>query len=158
MKIYNFSDLTEFYIMIQWGSGLFEYSINDEVIFSGHINFINKFDLNAKPENLKIIDKTSDDFQGCVSKEELYVTLKNDGYNLGDNFKNIMNFEVYKNNIQGSVTWENDWIYFLDGLLKFPILGHVGTHQLEGPVSIRKIIINPTEINKYTIKGIYVNI
>jgi len=103
---------------------------------------------------LKIIDKTSDDFQGCVSKEELYVTLKNNGYNLGDNFKNIINLEVYKSNIQGSIIWENDWIYFIDGLLKFPMLRNVGTNQLEAPVSIRQIIINPTEINKYTIKGI----
>jgi len=144
--------------MIQWGSGLFEYSLNDEVIFSGQISFIKDLNLNLRPENSKIIDKTSSDFQGCVSKEELYVILKQNGYNLGCNFKNITNFDVYKNNIQGSVKWENDWIYFLDGLLKFPLLENLGIRQLKAPVSIRKIIIIPTVFNKYTTKGIYVNI
>lgn len=84
--------------------------------------------------------------------------MKNNGYNLGDNFKSIIHFDVYKNNIQGSVKWENDWIYFLNGLLEFPLLENLGICQLEAPVSIRQIIINPNVFNKCTVKSIYVNI
>jgi len=138
--------------MIQWGSGLFEYNFNDEVIFSGQISFKDDLNLIEKPEN----DKKSNNFQGCISNEELYAILKKNGYNLGDNFKNITHLDVYKNNIQGLVKWENDWIYFLDGLLKFPLLDNLGTHQTEAPVSIRQLVINPIMFNKYTKKGIYI--
>jgi len=139
--------------MIQWGSGHFEYYLNDEVIFSGQISFINNEHLNVKTENTIESDTTSDNFQECVLKDEIYEIFKNNGFNLGDNFKNITKFNIYKKYIQGNIRWENDWIYFLDGLFKFPILRNLGTYPIETPISIRQISINPTTYKTNTVKG-----
>jgi len=88
-----------------------------------------------------------------VSKDEIYAILENNGYDLGENFKNITNFNVYRKNIQGHVKWKNDWVYFLDGLLKFPILEDLGTCHIEAPVSIRQISIVPAMFEKNTGEG-----
>lgn len=99
-----------------------------------------------------ILNKT---FQGYVSKEEMYSFFENNGFYLGGNFKNITNFNVYKNNVQGYVEWKDDWIYFLDGVLKFPILENLDICYTEAPIYIRQIIIDPLAFNKHTKKGLY---
>lgn len=132
--------------MIQNASGFFEYIINDEIILSGHIcNFDNK-NLNSKLEVPKISNNLLNDFQGCISKYELYYILEENGYQLGDNFKNITNLNVYKKKIEGYVQWTNDWIYFLESLLKFPLFENLNISHIETPVSIRQININPALI------------
>jgi len=139
--------------MIQWGTGHFEYYLKDEVIFSGQISFINNEKLNKKTENTIESDITSGNFQECILKDEIYEIFKNNGFSLGDNFKNITKFNIYKKYIQGNIRWKNDWIYFLDGLFKFPILKNLGTYPIETPISIRQISINPTMYKKYIVKG-----
>lgn len=106
-----------------------------------------------KTEKIIALDITSDEFQGCVLEEEIYAVFENNGFNLGDDYKNITKFDIYKNCIQGNIKWKNDWIYFLDGLLKFPILENLGTCPIETPISIRQISINPTMFTKNNEKG-----
>ncbi|CAH1725990.1 unnamed protein product [Aphis gossypii] len=151
------NNVAEGNLMIQWGSGHFEYYLNDEVIFSGQISFINNENLNMKTENTIESDTTSDNFQECVLKDEIYEIFKNNGFNLGDNFKNITKFNSYKKYIQGNIKWKNDWIYFLDGLFKFPILQNLGTYPIETPISIRQMSINPTLYKTNTVKDVCVN-
>lgn len=139
--------------MIQWGSGLFEYTFNDEVILSGKIGYLHDIDLNTTSDETITLNKIIEDFQGSVSNDEIYAILENSGYSLGDNYKNIVNFDVYKKNIQGYVKWENDWIYFLDGLLKFPLLEHLNMCYTEAPVSIRQISIAPKMFEKKSEKS-----
>lgn len=139
--------------MIQWGSGYFEYNLNDEVIFSGQISFLDNVHLNTKTEKTIALDIISDEFQECILGEEMYAVFENNGFNLGENFKNITKFDIYKNYIQGNIKWKNDWIYFFDGLFKFPILENLGTCPIETPISIRQISINPTIFNENTEKG-----
>eukprot|EP00102_Acyrthosiphon_pisum_P016442 XP_008187406.1 PREDICTED: fatty acid synthase-like [Acyrthosiphon pisum] len=144
-------------IMIQWGSGHFEYNLNDEVIFSGQISFLNNVHSNINTKKIMELDVTSDEFQGCVLEEEIYAVFENNGFNLGDDYKNITKFDIYKNYIQGNIKWKNDWIYFLDGLLKFPILEHLGTCPIETPISVRQISINPTMFKTNNEKDVSVN-
>lgn len=40
MELFNFVGPNKCYLMIQWGSGNFEYSFNNEIIFTGRIKFI----------------------------------------------------------------------------------------------------------------------
>lgn len=141
-----FTDLSHHFLMIQWGTGNFEYSINDVTILSGKIRFMENTDLEKKFENTTTFDKTSDDFLEYVLKDEIYALLEHNGYNLGDNFKNISDLKIYKNNIQGNVKWINDWIYLLDGILKFPLFENMSAYLLESPVFIREILINPLKI------------
>lgn len=139
--------------MIQSASGLFEYYLDNEVIFSGQISFIKNKDFNIQLGNPIDLDITSHDFLGTVFNTEMYDILENRGLNVGDNFKNIIKFKVYKNYIQGYVKWTNDWIYFLDCLLKFPLLETLGTCQIEVPVSIREISITPAKFISNTEKS-----
>jgi len=134
--------------MIQRGSGLLEYNLDDEVILSGKIGFLHDMDLNVVSDKSTAFNRTSDDFQESEPKDEIYAILENNGYNLGENFKSITNFNLYRKNIQGYVKWKNDWVYFSDGLLKFPILESFGTCNIEAPVSIRQISIVPTMFEK----------
>lgn len=140
--------------MIQCGTGLFEYTLDNEIICTGQIGFmLNNDDLIAHPETSSDLDKMSDNFQWSISKDEVYDVLEKIGYNLGDNFKNITSFNVYKKIIQGHVAWENDWIYFMDGLFKIPLIGDIGVCHLEAPVYIRQICIDPETFEKRTKKG-----
>jgi len=139
--------------MIQWGSGLFEYSIDDEVILSGRISSLKHNSLNPKTGKSFTSDNVADNFQECVSKDEIYAVLANNGYDLGDNFKNMTNLNVYKNDVRGNVSWKNDWIYFLDGLLKFPLIENLGTCRTEAPVSVRQISITPATLGNNTATG-----
>lgn len=139
--------------MIQWGTGLFEYNLNDEIILSGQVNYLHDDNLKTISEEPISSNRSIKDFYGCVPKNEIYTSLENIGYNLSNNFMNIINVNVFKKNIQGYVQWKNDWIYFLDGLLKFPLLENLDTCQLEAPVFIRNITINPTIFNDVIEKG-----
>jgi len=140
--------------MIQLGSGIFECDVDNKVILSGEIRFLNDIVLGSTEEKSKHLDKTTDDFHCNVSENEIYSILKNNGFNLG--FKNITNLNIYKHFIQGSVKWENDWINFLEGLLKFPFLEHLGTGPIEIPVYIREIYINPALFENRSEKGTYI--
>lgn len=139
--------------MIQWGSGQFEYSLNDEVIFSGQIGFLTDENSIKNPEKSTELCKTSDDYQGSVSKEEIYNLMENHGYDLGDNFKNITNIDFYKQDIQGYVEWNNDWIYFMDSLLKIPSMDDLDVRRPEAPISVRQICINPAMFEKKPKRG-----
>jgi len=117
--------------MIQLGSGVFECNIDSEIIrrlLSGELQFLNNKALCSTEEKLLHFDETSDDSLLNVSEHEIYSILENNGFNLG--FKNITNFNIYKNIIQGYVRWENDWINFLEGLFKFPYLEHLCTENV----------------------------
>ncbi|CAI6347084.1 unnamed protein product [Macrosiphum euphorbiae] len=149
------TDSSDYSITIQLGSGLFECDVDNEVILSGEIRFLNHIDLSSTEEKSIHLDKTTDDFHANISENEIYSILKNNGFNLG--FKNITNYKMYKNNIQGSVKWENDWIHFLEGLLKFPFLEHLGTGPIEIPVYIREMYINAALFENRSEKDISVN-
>lgn len=62
---------------------------------------------------------------------------------------------MYKNNVEGYVKWQNDWIYFLDNLLKFPLLENVDTRFNEAVTSIRQIKVDPKTFDKKTEGGTY---
>lgn len=144
--------------MIQLGSGLFEYTLDNEVIFSGQIEFLHKNDMICQTSKKAVsLDSKSDDFHGSVSKDEIYNIFENNGFNSNNNFKNITNIDIYKNNIQGCVKWKNDWIYFMDGLLTFPLIENLDTNDTQAPFLIRQISIVPMIFNSNEEEGKHEN-
>jgi len=141
--------------MVQLGSGVFECSVDNEFILSGQIRFLNDTNLGSTEDKSTHLDKTLDDFYLNVSENEIHSILKNNRFNLG--FKNIKNFKIYKDKIQGSVKWNNDWINFLEGLFKFPYLEHLGTGSIEIPVYIREMCIIPSLFESHLEKGTYID-
>lgn len=143
--------------MIQSGSGYFEYTLDNKVIFSGQIEFLHKNDISTISKKTISLDLKSDDFYGFISKDEIYKNLENNGFTLKNNFKNITNLEMYRNNIQGYIKWKNDWIYFLDGLLKFPVFENLVSCHTQTPYFIRQISIVPTIFNSNVEEGKHKN-
>lgn len=141
--------------MIQRGSGHFEYNINNKVVFTGQIKFFDTTDSNTKSVQLFNLDKTHN-YKQYILKDEIYTQLENKGYCLGKNYKNIVMSSYSEKEIQGYVEWKNDWIYFLDGLLKFTLLEHLETDQLIAPVSIREMIISPKKFKNIINKGKFI--
>lgn len=139
--------------MIHLGSGHFEYNVDDEIVLSGQISSLHDKTFNLQLEKSTYLDMASDDFLGSVFNDEIYTVLENSGLNLGDKFKNIIKFEMNTKNIQGYIKWTNDWIYFLDGLLKFPLLQNLGTSNVEAPIYIRQLSIIPAMFKSNTEKG-----
>lgn len=130
--------------MIQRGSGNFEYITDEKIVLSGQISFLRQNNLVTESEKLVTTSKSIDDFQeDIILKDEVYEILENKGYKLGDSFKNITSYKVHKNNIRGFVKWKNDWIYFLEGLIKFSSLNDLDSVHTKAPVSIRQISVNP---------------
>jgi len=138
--------------MIQLGSGVFECNINDKFVLSGEIRFLNNVTLPILTQEKSVnLDETSNDIFYNVSENEIYSILENNGFNLG--FENITQLQIYKNKIQGSIKWENDWINFLEGLFKIPFVEHLGTGPIEIPVYIRELCINPALFENRLYKG-----
>lgn len=142
--------------MIQRGSGHFEYNIDNKIVFTGRIMFFDTTDSNTKSVQLFNLDKTHDNYEGYVLKDEIYTQLENKGYCLGKNYKNIVMSKYSEKEIQGYVEWKNDWIYFLDGLLKFTLLENLETGQLNAPVSIREMTISPAKFKNIINKGKFI--
>lgn len=140
--------------MIQIGTGHFEYNIDNELIASGQIRFLNEKDFDTKSIKPLILDKISNTYEGHLYEDEIYAMLKNNGYCLGNNYKNIIKLDNSEKLIQGYVKWTNDWVYFIDGLLKFTLLDDLNTHKVNAPVSIREIKINPAIFKNISDKGI----
>lgn len=142
--------------MVQRGSGLFEFNCNKKIICSGQIQYLlQDNDLDVLPKKSLQLDTTAEHFLEYALKEEIYSVFEDNGYNLGDNYKNITNYRVYENIIQGCVKWKNDWIYFLDGLLKFPLLENLSNNCMNGPISVRDIVILPNAFNNTTEQGTF---
>jgi hypothetical protein len=137
--------------MIQTGSGNFQCIIDNEIILTGQVGYlIDNDDLISMTS--MTLNINSEDFQGSLPSAELYDTLEKNGFNFKNGYKNIDSCEIYKNNIQGYINWENDWIYFLDGLMKFPMLENIEKCSTEAPVSIRQISIVPKMVEHSTEK------
>jgi len=132
--------------MIQPGTGNFEYNIDDEIVLSGKVSYSRGDDCTT--ETAEQTPNTLD-FEERLFKHEIYAALEKVGFHLGDNFKNLTDFRVNDYNIRGCVTWNNDWVYFLDGLFKVPLLRNFGTCQMDAPVSVRQINITPATFGKY---------
>lgn len=142
--------------MVQRGSGLFEFNCNDKTICSGQIQYLMQDnDLDVLPKKTLQLDTTVEHCLEYAMKEEIYSVFEDNGYNLGDNFKNITNYKVNENIIQGCVKWKNDWIYFLDGLLKLSLLEDLSKNCMKSPIAIRNIIILPSTFDNITEKGIF---
>lgn len=141
--------------MIQYGSGCFECNIDNKLVFSGQIRFSDETDLNTKLTQSTSSDQLNNAHEGFLLKNEIYTMFENNGYCLGDNYKNILNVNISENRIQGHVKWMRDWVYFIDGLLSFTLLEDLETQKLNAPICIREIKINPAIVQNVSEKGMY---
>lgn len=146
-------DPTNINLMIQKGSGLFEASHKNQLILTGQISILK--DLNVQPEipTASENETTEKCIQGMTSKNELYTIFKNNRYELGNNYKNIKDFKMFENEICGHIEWQNDWIYFLEGLLKLSVLENIARCCIHTPVSVRQIVIHPEIFEEHLEKG-----
>ncbi|XP_050438841.1 fatty acid synthase-like [Adelges cooleyi] len=135
----NITDSSETIDYMIQSSGFFEFSFNGTIVLTGQIEFTDK-----KYITPQTIYQTIENSELSISKNEVYAMFKKKGYQLGEHFKTINNVEIFKNEIRANIKWNNDWLYFLDSLLKISLLEHLNGHFIETPNSIQEIWINPT--------------
>ncbi|XP_066156912.1 fatty acid synthase [Euwallacea fornicatus] len=75
-------------------------------------------------------------------KEDIYKELRLRGYDYEGIFRGIANSD--NRGISGKLSWENNWISFIDTMLQFSILGQ-NTRELYLPTRLQRAFINPKE-------------
>lgn len=85
----------EFYSLIHCGSGYFEICLDDEVIIRGKIFRPDAIDMNKINPKMKYPVIESDEPYSSISKHDLYTLLEHNGYDLGKDFKNVTNIDLY---------------------------------------------------------------
>ncbi|XP_050423058.1 fatty acid synthase-like [Adelges cooleyi] len=135
----NITDSSEIIDYMIQCSGFFELSWNGTIILTGQIEFTTK-----KYSIPQTLDHAIENSESLISKNEIYAIFEKKGYQLGEHFKTINNVELFKNEIRANIKWNNDWLYFLDSLLKISLLENVNASFIETTKSIQEIWINPT--------------
>ncbi|KAI4493375.1 hypothetical protein M0802_009435 [Mischocyttarus mexicanus] len=128
----------KFLINIFDGSGEFEICEGGSVTVTGKI----RLPENIEKEQLNLPAPTTQDESGLMELDtkDIYKDLGLRGYDYSGIFQGI---KISDNRgINGQLSWNNDWISFLDTILQFSILGK-NVKELYIPTRIQHISINP---------------
>ncbi|XP_043486066.1 fatty acid synthase [Polistes fuscatus] len=129
----------KFLINIFDGSGEFEICEGGSVAVTGKI----RVPENIEKEQLNLPAPTTQDEPGLMelNTNDVYKDLRLRGYDYSGIFQGI---KISDNRgINGQLSWNNDWISFMDTMLQFSILGK-SVKELYVPTRIQHISINPT--------------
>ncbi|XP_050438788.1 fatty acid synthase-like isoform X2 [Adelges cooleyi] len=135
----NITDSLEIINYMIQSSGFFELNLNGAIILTGQIEFTDKECISSQT-----IYQSNENSEWSISKNEVYAMFEEKGYQLGEHFKTISNVEIFRNEIRANIKWNNDWLHFLDSLLKISLLEKLNASNIETPNSILEIWINPT--------------
>nr|XP_018901189.1 PREDICTED: fatty acid synthase-like [Bemisia tabaci] len=136
------------FLLYQRGSGDFEYYWNDELICKGKLSL-----WEGKTDSLSVETDilTASEVQPniSISSDEIYQLLEGSGYHIDKKWQTIIRQSFYDDEWHGVVTWKDNWIVFLDSLLKLSILKEIESGgKMVKLTEIQQLIINPTVFNK----------
>ncbi|XP_025423656.1 fatty acid synthase-like [Sipha flava] len=143
--IINENQSKELCSTIQAGTGRFELCLNNKIVLSGNIFVFD--DLKFKNTITTVHKENSCEDLVSLNHDEVYSSLEQFGYCVGNVFKTVKRVDIFKNKIQWSLLWDNNWIHYLDALMQVPTMHHIEKHgELLVPVSIQEICIDPTAV------------
>lgn len=129
----------KFLINIFDGSGEFEICEGGSVTVTGKIRLPD--DIEKEQLNLPALTTQDESALIELNTKDIYKDLRLRGYDYSGIFQGI---KVSDNRgINGQLSWNNDWISFLDTMLQFSILGK-SVKELYIPTRIQHVSINPT--------------
>ncbi|XP_060836307.1 fatty acid synthase-like [Rhopalosiphum padi] len=132
---------------IQSGTGRFEVCLNNIIVLSGYIFVFDRLKFNKDATVLHGESNGSDSYPRVVSlsHNEVYSSLEQFGFIVGDVFKTIRHADIYEDRLEADVSWDNNWIHYLDAMLQLATVHHVEKRgELVVPVSIQEICIDPS--------------
>lgn len=133
----------KFLINIFESSGEFELCEAGSVAVSGRISVPE----DAAKEVLNLsLPKRKDETLLPLETLDVYKELRLRGYDYEGIFKGIKNSDNH--GLNGELTWESNWISFIDTMLQFSILGQ-NTRELYLPTRLQRALINPIEHLKF---------
>ncbi|CAL4149895.1 unnamed protein product [Meganyctiphanes norvegica] len=137
-----------FTVRILMAKGEFEVVVGDSVAASGKIQ-VGVTDQKEKVYlNTLIQKRVSDDTKDNelnLKKQDVYKELRLRGYHYGGLFQGITEADLKGSN--GSLSWKENWVSFLDTLLQFSLLS-AKTRGLMLPTRIRKISVDPAAFHE----------
>ncbi|XP_025202615.1 fatty acid synthase-like [Melanaphis sacchari] len=139
----------DLFTSIQSGTGRFEVCLNDTIVLSGYIFIFDhlKFNKNATVLHGKNNGSDSNSCIVSLSHDEVYSNFEQFGYSVGDVFKMIRHADIYEDRLEADVSWDNNWIHYLDAILQLVTLHHVEKHgEFVVPVSIQEISIDSSAL------------
>ncbi|XP_050542017.1 fatty acid synthase-like [Daktulosphaira vitifoliae] len=155
IKIY-YSSSSQLYYLIQ-ESGKFEVTLDDKIILDGEIKHVRQDYSQFVCDDTSHLHSENTNTNFYLTREELYNALENKGYQLGKNFKTIDQVKFFDQNIIANIQWNKNWFYFLDALLKIPLLEDLSSNQIDTLSSIHQICIDPTFLDNLNEKCVQVN-
>ncbi|XP_075991465.1 fatty acid synthase-like [Anticarsia gemmatalis] len=125
-------------VAIHRGAGYFEVLADSSKVITGFITPLDVKDTDSPVEKKTIVKHytTKDVYQMFYDRDYLY----------SGEFKSIEC--INESMSEASLTWSNNWVTLLDGLLQINVLRQPH-HAVTLPANIRKISININEHNKY---------
>lgn len=120
------------------GTGRFEICEGGSLAVSGKIYVPEDMDTTQ----LKLKPLSTDKSGLLMNTGDVYKELRLRGYDYGGKFRGIT--ECDSKALTGKLTWEDNWISFMDTMLQFSIMGK-DLRELYLPTRIEKCIINPLQ-------------
>ncbi|XP_047360366.1 fatty acid synthase-like [Vespa velutina] len=128
-----------FLINIFDGSGEFEICEGESVVVTGKIRLPD--DIKKEQLNLPIPDTQDKPAFMELNTKDVYKDLRLRGYDYSGIFQGIKLSD--NRGIKGELSWNNDWISFMDTMLQFSIIGK-DVKDLYIPTRIQYVSIDPT--------------
>lgn len=123
----------EFTVMLQPGTGRFEITEGSAAVVTGYVKHVENIQLSEIP------DPPESDFP-MLSTRDFYKELRLRGYHYNGAFRAVQ--EARADARCGKVSWELNWVSFLDCLLQCCIIGK-DTRSLMIPTGIERMRIDP---------------
>lgn len=125
-----------FLVSILSGSGNFELSEGGAIVVTGKIREIEE----DREERLSLTPYKDDRDLPPLVSEDIYKELRLRGYDYADRFRGILSADPSCKN--GTLTWEGNWITFMDTMLQFSICGE-DARGLYLPTRMLRAVIDP---------------
>lgn len=118
------------------GTGRFEICEGGSLAVSGKIYVPEDID----SSQLQLNPLATDASGLVMNTNDVYKELRLRGYDYGGKFRGIT--ECDSKAVTGKLTWDDNWISFMDTMLQFSIMGK-DLRELYLPTRIEKVVINP---------------
>ncbi|XP_022162608.1 fatty acid synthase-like [Myzus persicae] len=134
---------------IQSGTGRFELCLNNTIVLSGYIFVFDQ--LNSNKDATAVIGENVNSGGGSsivsLSHDDVYSSLEQFGCNVGNVFKTIRHVDIYEDRLEADLSWDNNWIHYLDALLQLATVHHVEKRgEFVVPISFQEIFIEPSTL------------
>ncbi|XP_063235485.1 fatty acid synthase-like [Bacillus rossius redtenbacheri] len=133
-----------FSVKVFVGSGNFEVCVSGSLAASGRVHAPEDVCRAMLDPSFPCVEVSEEGDGPSLAGEDVYEDLRLRGYDYGGLFRGIATAD--SRCLNGQLTWQNNWVAFIDTVLQFHVL-QKNSQELLLPKTIQKIVINPNMQN-----------